>query len=109
MWLTEAVLYMYVVVTLTWENLIVRSRSDVIGAVYRRVLEAHFATHGRVLYRNNWLLVDDNPRPHRARVVDAYLRKQCIRLGPLSSGYEPKRTYLGRNWSWFGGIGPLSQ
>ena len=27
-------------------------------------------------------------------------------IGPLSSGYELNRTYLGRNWSWFGGIGP---
>ena len=38
MWSTEAVLYMYGVVSLIWEkNLLVRSGTDVTGAVYRRV------------------------------------------------------------------------
>ena len=62
----------------------VRSGSDVTVAVYRRVLEDHLVPHGRTWYRNNWLLADDNARPHLDCVVDAYL-------------YE---------WSWFGGIGP---
>ena len=80
MWLTEAVLFCtYMGWYLSYgKNLLVQSGSDVTGDVYRRVLEEHFATHGRAWYRNNWLLVDDNPRPHRARVVDAYLRKQDI-------------------------------
>ena len=60
------------------KNLLVRSGADVTGDVYRQVLEEHLVTHGRAWYRNNWLLVDDNPRPHRARVVDAYRRKQDI-------------------------------
>ena len=74
MWLTEAVLYMYGVVSLIWgENLLVCSGSDVTGAVYDRVLEDHIAGH-----RNNWLLADDNARPHRNCVVDDYLREQDI-------------------------------
>ena len=63
MWLTEAILYMYGVVSLIWENLLVRSGSDVTGAVYRRVLEEHLVPHGRAWYRHNWLLADDNARP----------------------------------------------
>ena len=35
------------------ENLLVRSGSDVIGAVYRRVLEEHLVSHGRAWYRSN--------------------------------------------------------
>ena len=54
------------------------SGSDVTGAVYRRVLEEHLVSHGRAWYRNNWLLADDNARPHRACVVDAYLHEQDI-------------------------------
>ena len=34
--------------------------------------------HGRAWHRNNWLLADDNARPHRARVVDDYLYEQDI-------------------------------
>ena len=78
MWLTEAVLYMYGVVSLIWETLLVRSGSDVTGAVYRRVLEDHLVPHGRTWYRSNWLLADDNARPHRDCVVDAYLHEQDI-------------------------------
>ena len=55
-----------------------RSGSNVTGAVYRRVLEEHLFPHGRAWYRNNWLLADDNARPHRAWVVDAYLHEQDI-------------------------------
>ena len=73
MWLTEAVLCMYVVVSpqgyLSYgKNFLVRSGSDVTGAIYRRVLEEHFVPHGRAWYRNNWLLADDNARPNRACV-----------------------------------------
>ena len=60
------------------KNLLVRSGSDVTGAVYRRVLENHLVPHGRTWYRNNWLLADDNARPHRDCVVDAYLHEQDI-------------------------------
>ena len=35
-------------------------------------------SHGRAWYRNNLLLADDNARPHRACVVDAYLHEQDI-------------------------------
>ena len=60
------------------KNLLVRSGSDVTGAVYRRVLEEHLVSHDRAWYRNNLLLADDNARPHRACVVDAYPNKQDI-------------------------------
>ena len=49
-----------------------RSGSDVTGTVYRRVLEEHLAIHGRACYRNNWLLTDENARPHRVCVVDLH-------------------------------------
>ena len=78
MCLTEAVLYMYGVVSLIWENLLVRSGSDVTGTVYGRVLEEHLVIHDRAWYRNNWLLVDENARPHRACVVDAYFHEQGV-------------------------------
>ena len=54
------------------KNLLVHSGSDVTGAVYRRVLEEHLVSHDRAWHRNNLLLADDNARPHRACVVDAY-------------------------------------
>ena len=60
------------------KNLFVRSGSNVTGAVYRRVLEERLVPHDRPWYRNNWLLADDNDRPHRARVVDDYLHEQDI-------------------------------
>ena len=78
MWLTEAILNMYGVVSLIWKNLLVHSGSDVTGADHRRVLEEHLVPHGRAWYRHNWLLADDNVRPHRALVVDAYLHEQDI-------------------------------
>ena len=59
------------------KNLLVRSGSDVTGAVYRE-LEDHLVPHGRTRYRNNWLLADDNARPHRDCVMDAYLHEQDI-------------------------------
>ena len=80
------------------KNLLVRSGSDVTGTVYGGVQEEHLVIHGRAWYRNNWLLADENARPHRACVVDAYLHEQGV--------IHVDRTYLGRNWSWFGGIGP---
>ena len=55
-----------------------RSGSDVTGAVYRQVLKEHLVPYGRAWYRNNWLLADDNARPHRACVVDAYIHEQDI-------------------------------
>ena len=78
MWLTEVVLYIYGVVSFIWENLLVRSGSDVTGAVNGSVLEKHLVIHGRAWYRNNWLLADDNARHHQACVVDAYLHEQDI-------------------------------
>ena len=51
---------------------------NVTGAVYRRVLEEHLVSHGRAWYRNNWILPDDNARPHRVRVVDVYFQEQDI-------------------------------
>ena len=51
------------VVSLIWVNLLVRSGSDITGAVNRRVLEEHLVPHGRAWYRNNWLLADDSARP----------------------------------------------
>ena len=74
MWLTEAVMYIYGVVSLIWEKP-VRSGSDVTGALYRRVMEDHLVPHDRTWYRNNWLLADDHARPHRDCVVDAYLHE----------------------------------
>ena len=49
------------------------------------LLEEHLVSHGRAWYRNNWLLADDNARPHRACVVDAYLHEQdtiCMDWAP---------------------------
>ena len=78
MCLTEAVLYLYGVVFLYGKNLLVRSGSDVTGTVYGRVLEEHLVIHGWAWYRNNWLLANENARPHRACVVDAYLHEQGV-------------------------------
>ena len=60
------------------KNLLVRSGSDVTGAVYRRVLEDHLVPHDMTWYRNNWLLADDNARPHWDCVADAYFHEQDI-------------------------------
>ena len=65
---------------------------NVTGAVYRRVLEEHLVSHGRAWYRNNWILDDDNARPHRARVVDVYLQEQDINhmdWAPFSPDMNP--------------------
>ena len=70
------------------KNLLVRSGSDVTRAVYRRVLEDHLVPHDRTWYRNNWLLADDNARPHRDWVVDAYLHEQDI----IRMEWAPYRT-----------------
>ena len=83
------------------KNLLVRSGSDVIGAVYRRVLEEHLVTHGRAWYRNNWLLADDNARPHRTCVVDVYLHEQdiiCMDLAP----YRPDMNSIEHIWDEIG-------
>ena len=84
------------------KNLLVRSGSDVTGAVYRRVLEEHLVSHGRAWYRNNWLLADDNTRPHRACVVNAYLHKQdiiCMDWAP----YRPDMNSIVHIWNEIGG------
>ena len=78
MWLTEAVLYMYGVVSLICEKPCVFWIRDVTGAVYRQVMEERLVPHGRAWYRNNWLLADDNTRPHRDRVVDDCLHEPDI-------------------------------
>ena len=83
------------------EKLLVRSGSDVTGAVYRRVMEEHLVPHGRTWYRNNWLLADDNARPHRARVVDDYLHEQdiiCMDWGP----YRPDMNSIEHIWDEIG-------
>ena len=67
-----------------------RSGSDVTGAVYRRVLEEHLISHDMAWYRNNWLLADDNARPHRACVVDAYPHEQDI----ICMDWAPYRPYM---------------
>ena len=61
-----------------WGGILVRSGSDVTGTVYGGVQEEHLVIHGRAWYRNNWLLADENARPHRACVVDAYLHEQGV-------------------------------
>ena len=89
------------VVSLIWENLLVRSGSDVTGAVYRRVLEEHLVPHGRAMYRNNWLLADDNARPHRACVVDAYLHEQDI-IRMDWAPYRPDMNSIKHIWEEIG-------
>ena len=91
------------------KNLLVRSGSDVTGAVYRRVLEEHLVSHARAWYRNNFLLADDNARPHRACVVDAYPHEQDIICMDLAT-YRPNMNSIEHIWDeigrGFGGIGP---
>ena len=102
MWLTEAVLYMYGVVSLICaKNLFVCSGSDVTGAVYRRVLEERLVPHDRPWYRNNWLLADDNDRPHRARVVDDYLHEQDI-IRMDWAPYRPDMNSIEHIWNEIG-------
>ena len=83
------------------KTLLVRSGSDVTGAVYRRVLEEHLVSHGRAWYRNNWLLADDNAIPHRARAVDDYLHEQdIIRMG--WAPYRPDMNSIEHIWNEIG-------
>ena len=77
MWLTEAVLYMYGVVSLIWEkppcafwirchwSRLSPSSGGPLGSTWQDI-------------RNNWLLTDDDARPHRDCAVDAYLHEQDI-------------------------------
>ena len=83
------------------KNLLVRSGSDVTGAVYRRVLEDHLVPHGRAWYRNNWLLADDNARPHRDCVVDAYLHEQDI-IRMDWAPYRPDMNSIEHIWDEIG-------
>ena len=67
-------------------------------------------SHGRAWYRSNWLLADDNARPHRACAVDDYLHEQDI-IRMDCAPYRPDMNSIEhiwdeRNWLWFGGIGP---
>ena len=102
MWLTEAVLYMYGVASLIWENPpCAVLGSDVTGAVYRRVLEDHLVPHGRTWYRNNWLLADANARPHRDCVVDAYLHEQDI-IRMDWAPYRPDMNSIEHIWDEIG-------
>ena len=83
------------------KNLLVRSGSDVTRAVYRRVLEDHLVPHDRTWYRNNWQLADDNARPHRDCVVDAYLHEQdiiCMDWAP----YRPDMNSIEHIWDEIG-------
>ena len=83
------------------KNLLVRSGSDVTGAVYRRVREDHLVSHCRTWYRNNWLLADDNARPHRDRVLDAYLHEQDIILMDWAP-YRPDMNSIEHMWDVIG-------
>ena len=78
-----------------------RSGSDVTGAIYCRVLEGHLIPHGRTWYRDNWLLADDNVRPHRDCVVDVYLHEQdSIRMDWAS--YRPDMNSIEHIWNEIG-------
>ena len=83
------------------KNLLVRSGSDVTGAVYRRVLEDHLVPYDRTWYRNNWLLADDNARPHRDCVVDAYLHEQDI-IRMDWAPYRPDMNSIEHIWDEIG-------
>ena len=83
------------------KNLLVRSGSDVSAVVYRRVLEDHLVPHGRTWYRNNWLLADDNARPHRDCVVDAYLHEQNI-IRMDWAPYRPDMNSMEHIWDGIG-------
>ena len=51
---------------------------NVTGALYREILEQDLVSHMRNHYGNNWMLVDDNARPHRANIVREYLTGEDI-------------------------------
>ena len=78
------------------KNLLVRSGSDVTAAVYRRVLEEHLAW-----YRSNWLLDDENARPHWACLVDAYLHEQDI-IRMYWAPYRPDMNSIEHIWDGIG-------
>ena len=80
---------MYGVVSLIGKNLLVRSGSYVTAAVYRRVLEEHLVSH------------DDNARPHRACVVDAYLHEQDI-IRMDWAPYRPDMNSIEHIWDEIG-------
>ena len=58
-------------------------------------------TTGRTWYRNNWLLADDNARPHRDCVVDAYLHKQDI-IRMDWAPYRPDMNSIEHIWDEIG-------
>ena len=51
---------------------------NVTGLFYRQILEEDLVPHAGPWYANNWILADDNARPHRAIVVEDYLQQQGI-------------------------------
>ena len=57
--------------------------------------------HGRTWYRNNWLLADDNARPHRDCVVDAYLHEQDI-IRMDWAPYHPDMNSIEHIWNEIG-------
>ena len=68
---------------------------NVTGAVYRTW--KHLVSHDRAWYLNNWILADDNARPHRACVVDAYPHEQdiiCMDWAP----YHPDMNSIEHIW-----------
>ena len=83
------------------KTVLVRSRSDVTGAVYRGFLEDHLIPHGRTWCRNNWLLADDNARPRRDCVVDAYIHEQDIILMDWAT-YRPDMNSIKHIWDEIG-------
>ena len=83
------------------KNLLVHSGLDVTGAVYCRVLEDQLVPHGRTWYRNNWLLADDNARPHRDCVVDACLDEQDI-IRMYWAPYRPDMNSVKHIWDEIG-------
>ena len=59
-----------------------------------------YVPHGRT-YRNNWLLADDNARPHRDCVVDAYLHEQDI-IRMDWAPYRPDMNSIEHIWDEIG-------
>ena len=51
---------------------------NVTGHLYLDILQNNLVPDARQHYGNNWILVDDNARPHRANVVQEYLDEQQI-------------------------------
>ena len=63
--------------------------------------EFNLVPHGRTWYRNNWLLADDNARPHRDCVVDAYLHEQDI-IRMDWAPYRPDMNSIEHIWDEIG-------